>query len=144
MYKGDVIEKMPDQPCHQGFQRSLRPLFLEQVHIHLLSWLIDLLYTSGTLLGLLNIGLDLSQSSRQGFDNVLQPPVVRSLNLRIWRWETGILINNVTSSKLSKHKHRWFLLLLQDVNYRVHLLHHQHIQCNELLFHMSHEPSGIL
>lgn len=141
MCKGDVIERRPGLPAHQGFQRSLRPLFLEEVHTRLQSWLIDPLHTSGTLLGLLNIGLDLSRWSRHGFDNVLQPPVVRSLNLRIWRWETGILINDMTSSEASNDKHRCFLLPLQDVNRRARLLLRLHIQCNKLLYNMSHENS---
>lgn len=57
--KDDVVERRPDRPCHQGFRRSLRPLLSEEIRIHLLFRLFDLLYTSSILLGLLNTDLGL-------------------------------------------------------------------------------------
>ena len=59
MCKGDVIERRPDQSCHQGFQRSLRPLLSEEIFVRLLFSLVNLLCTLGILLNLLNTDLDL-------------------------------------------------------------------------------------
>ena len=85
MCKGDVTERRPDQPCHQGFQRSLRPLLSEEICVRLLFWLVNLLCTLGILLDLSNTDLDLWQSSRLRFYNVALHRVVKSPDLRIWR-----------------------------------------------------------
>ena len=59
MCKDDAPERRPDQPCHQGFQKSLRPLLSEKICVGLLFRLANRLCTLDILLDLLNIDLGL-------------------------------------------------------------------------------------